>query len=65
MHLLAYPFKELCKVAYRVEVDEDLSYLNCECGNFEQSGMIYCDAVKVLIYSVLNNLSISAIVLSV
>jgi hypothetical protein len=36
-----------CKVAYRVEVEEDFSFFNCECGHFEHSGMVCCHDVKV------------------
>jgi hypothetical protein len=33
-----------------VDVEEDLSFFSCECGNFEHSGMICCHAVKVFCY---------------
>jgi hypothetical protein len=47
-HVDAASREKWCKVAYRVEVAEDQSFFNCECGNFEHSGMICCHAVKVL-----------------
>jgi hypothetical protein len=48
-HVDAASREKWCKVAYRVEVAIDLSFFNCECGNFEHSGMICCHAVKVLV----------------
>jgi hypothetical protein len=49
-HVDAASREKWCKVAYRVEVDEDLSFFNCECGAFDHSGMICCHAVKVVTY---------------
>jgi hypothetical protein len=46
-HVDAASREKWCKVAYRLEVEEDLSFFNCECGNFEYSEMICCYAVKV------------------
>lgn len=36
-------------VEYKVEVQEDSSVFDCECGSFEHSGLVCCHALKVMI----------------
>lgn len=49
-HVDAASREKWCKLAYRVEVEESLSFFNCECGMFEHSGMICCHALKVMVH---------------
>lgn len=46
-HVEAASREERSKVEFRIEVDEELTYFNCECGWFEHSGMVCCHALKV------------------
>jgi len=49
-HVDAVSREKWCKVAYRVNVAEDLFLFECECGIFEHSGMVCCHVLKVMIH---------------
>ncbi|KAM3373116.1 hypothetical protein ACQJBY_019833 [Aegilops geniculata] len=48
-HVDALSREKWSKVQFKVEVDDDQTFFNCECGIFEHSGMVCCHALKVMI----------------
>ncbi|KAM3372857.1 hypothetical protein ACQJBY_019649 [Aegilops geniculata] len=48
-HVDALSREKWSKVQFKVEVDDDQTIFNCECGIFEHSGMVCCHALKVMI----------------
>ncbi|XP_048574059.1 protein FAR1-RELATED SEQUENCE 5-like [Triticum urartu] len=48
-HVDALAREKWSKVQFKVEVDDDQSFFNCECGIFEHSGMVCCHSLKVMI----------------
>lgn len=51
IHVDASAREKWSKVEFKVEVSEDESFFNCECGTFEHSGMVCCHALQVMIHS--------------
>lgn len=52
-HVDASSREKWSKVEFKVEVSEDESFFNCECGTFEHSGMVCCHALQVSVGDVL------------
>ena len=46
-HVDALSREKWSKVQFKVEVDDDQAFSNCECCIFEHSGMVCCHALKV------------------
>lgn len=46
-HVDASAREKWSKVEFKVKVNEDESFFNCECGTFEHSGMVCCHALQV------------------
>ena len=52
-HVDASSREKWSKVEFKVEVCEDESFFNCECGTFEHTGMVCCHALQVGVYQIL------------
>lgn len=50
-HVDALSREKWSKVQFKVDVDVDRTFFNCECGIFEHSGMVCCHALKVNVIS--------------
>lgn len=60
-HVDAATRKKWSKVEFRVEVSEDESFFNYECGTFEHSGIVCYHVLQVIVASVMHVSSFSEV----